>query len=304
MSSLVTAEQNNANTFSAPDHIQKMERSWLKKPVTYNATFKDADLVISLNQQFMIFSPYIKKYADENKINIQINKGTCGISAGANINKEVDIAGFCCPPGRTDRLPGLSFQTMGVHPISILVNKNNPINNLSMKQVREIFSGDLVRWSAVGGSDVPILPIARLHCKKRPGHWRLILDNPDMFSPSARIVPTIEDMFSLVGSNQNSIGHEVMWLSSQHQSVKAVTVDGLNPKNLELLATHKYKIYRTLNFSYWTNPQDANPHAIKLINYIRMQVELDAEKIGTIPTVTLKKHGWIFKDGELIGTPN
>jgi len=300
----IKADQLTGPAFSNPDLRQSMPPGWQTKPISHDPSLGKVDLVITLNQQFMNFAPYIEEYAAKNKLKIQINKGTCGISAGATINKKVDIAGFCCPPGKSDRLPGLIFHTIGIHPISILVHKNNPINDLSMEQIRNIFKGDIVRWSEVGGPNSPILPVARLHCKKRPGHWRLILDNADLFSPSTRIVASIKDMLSIVSSKPGTLGYEVIWQNKNYKNLKTITVDGLNPKNLGLLKKNQYKLFRVLYLSTWKDNKDAHPHALKLVNYIRKQVEKDAKDIGMVPVSELREYGWQFKNDEVIGLPN
>lgn len=285
--------------FSNPDIGQEMDDAWKSKAVERG----DADLVINLNQQFMQFAPIIEEYAATNNLKIVIGKGTCGISAGAINKKTADIVGFCCPPGKIDRLPGIRFHTIGIHPLSILTHVDNPVTDLTIDQVRDIFQGNIIRWSEVGGPDLPILPVARLHCKNRPGHWRLLLDQEDLFSPEARTVGAIEDMFSLVGANKNAIGFEVMWLLSRTAKVKDIKINGMEPENLDHLIRGEYPLYRSLYLTTWEGDSAASRQAEALIVYLNTAIEKNWRNIGMVPAALLRENGWQFKDDELIGEP-
>ncbi len=228
--------------FSDPDIVQDMPSEWVNQSIKHDPSVGDADLVISLNQQFFHFiEPIINDYGRKHNLKIVTNKGTCGITAGMLTRKEGDIGGLCCPPAKTDRLPGIRYHTIGIHPVSILVNPGNPVSELTLEQVRKVFSGDITRWSELGWSDKPVYPIGRLHCKKRPGHWRLILDSEELFSPELRTVAAIEDMFSLVSSYDNAIGYEVMWMSQNRSAkVKPLKIDGNSPHELKHLMSGSY----------------------------------------------------------------
>jgi len=291
--------------FSDPVVKQDMDANWQKKTIIYETPDKDADLVITLNQNFYEFIlPYVKKYADEYGLNIVVKRGTCGLSSGMLSQKTVDIGAFCCPPNKTDRLPGLQYHTVGIHPIAILVNPDNPIENITLRQLREIFKGDIISWNDLGWDSGKIFPIARLHCKKRPGHWRLILNNEDYFSVRTKIVGSISDVFSLVATMPTAIGYEVLWLSTrQAGNVKVLKVDGHNPDDFDKILTGAYPFYRALYLSTWEPDHVKNPHSQKLVNYIINMVEQHGEKQGIISVRRLKIAGWKFSGNELIGGP-
>jgi len=292
--------------FSDPDLTQEMEREWVEKTITYNKENSGADLVVTLNQQFFQFIvPYIEQYGRDNKLNIKLTKGTCGISAGMLSKKQGDIGAFCCPPAKTDRLPGLKFHTIGIHPISILVHPINPIDNLPFSTIRQIFQGEITRWSELKGEDSLIQAITRLHCKKRPGHWRLLLDKEDLFSPESRSVGSIEDMFSLVAQNPSAIGYEVMWLAHRNSGkVKSINIDNMNPMDLDHLIAGRYPLYRVLDLTTWEDQPLQKPHARDLVDFIIDQIELKGTPQGIIPVSQLKEAGWKFRDSELIGEPS
>lgn len=295
--------QLGGKPFDDPDVVQEMSKEWQAGSIEYQPGTGPADLVVSINQQFEPFmGPLIEQYAREQGVKVVVQIGTCGITAGALTKKNVDMAGFCCPPAKSDRFPGLRFHTIGIHPIAILVHPDNPINDLSFAQIRKIFMGEFTLWSELGWQDMPIQTIGRLHCKKRPGHWRLLLDNEDLFSPSLREVGAINDMLSLVATVPGSIGYEVLMTSSPWQ-VKSLKINGHAPGELENLLDGTYPLYRVMSMTTWEAPHLKNPLADKLIAYLIAKAETMGREYNVVPVSSLKKAGWKFKDNELVGLP-
>ncbi len=291
--------------FSDPDVTQDMDANWQEKSIKYDVPDKDADLVVSLNQQFYEFMlPYVNEYADERGLNIVVKRGTCGLSAGMLSKKKGDIGAFCCPPGKSDRLPGLQFHTVGIHSIAILVNPINPIDNILLRQLREVFKGNIVDWAELGWDNGRIHSITRLHCKKRPGHWRLILDNEDMFGTGVREVGAIEDMFTLVAAQPTAIGYEVLWLTNRQEGkVKALKINNHGPDDLEKLLSGQYPFYRSLILTTWEPAHLKKTISQNLVDYIIKQVDLHGEPQGIVSARRLRSYGWKFSGNELVGTP-
>lgn len=291
--------------FSDPGTYQTMDEQWQESDVVHGTEHEKYDMVVNLNQQFYEFMvPHIRSFEREKGLEIAVLRGTCGTTAGMLQKKETDVGAFCCPPGKTDRLPGLRFHLVGIHPISILTHPDNPVENLALQEVREIFQGETVRWSEVGWKDLPIQVVARLHCKKRPGHWKLLLREPDLFGPEVREVGAIEDMFSLVASTPTAIGYEVMWMSAgQNGKVKTLSIDGRNPAELQHLIDGRYPFYRALYLTTWEKDGIAHPLSDELVEYVIAMVERIGEKEGIIPLSRLKESGWVFREAELVGEP-
>jgi len=301
----MAAENIRGPAFGDPSKVQEMEKGWEEKPVSPSGVHADADIVVSLNQQFYEFMVgYIEDYGRETGLNIKVLRGTCGTSAGMLEKKEAHVGAYCCPPGKTDRLPGLSFHTIGVHPISILVHPDNPVDDLSLEQVRKVFQGQTTRWAELGWNELPVQVVARLHCKKRPGHWRLMLDNAELFAPQATEVGAIEDMFSLVSTTPSAIGYEVMWMSSMlGDKVKTLRIDGRHPGDLEHLLNGEYPFYRVLSLATWEKGDPTIARSKKLTQYVIRKVEEHGTAEGIIPVSRLREAGWSFHGDEVTGEP-
>lgn len=289
-----------------------MPEGWKEQPVRYEPEIGPADIVVTLDQHlYPLFADYIRKYAARQRIKVRVDEGTCGITAGKLARKTADIGGYCCPPGEADRLPGLRFHTVGIMPVAVVVHKDNPVEDMDIRQARELFNGKFYRWSEIKdlggrrGLNIRIEAIGRLHCKLRPGHWRLLLDNEDLFSPNLTEVGTIPDMISLVARMPGAIGYEVPMMIKRYAKqgkVKILRLNGVAPE-APALSAGRYPLYRTLNLTTWEGKAVENEKAEELVRQLLKEAERLEGMDGFVPSASLKKEGWKFKGDELIGEP-
>jgi ABC-type phosphate transport system substrate-binding protein len=193
------------------------------------------------------------------------------------------------------------------------VHPDNPISNLSLDEAREVFAGNITRWSELKteagkpGPAYSIQPIGRLHCKNRPGHWRLLLDNEDLFSPRLIEVGTIEDVFRQVEGNPYSIGgFESLYMAGEvypaGKHLKTVKINGYAPTPGNLLSGN-YPLYFVFNITTWKKTGSQKAMDADLIAYLQQKIsEVDA-KFGMVPSDKLRQAGWQFSGDELVGAP-
>lgn len=299
--------------FSNPSKIQPMPPGWEQQPVKYEQSAGNADIVLTLDQQMNSpLIPIVRKYAKEHNLKIIIINGTCGISGGMLSRKVIDIGGYCCAPGETDRLPGLKFHTLGIAPLALIVHPDNPIDNITIEQGQQLFQGEIYRWSELKtsngkkGANLLVQPVVRLHCKIRPGSWRLLLKNEDLFSPSFLEVGAIPDMISQVSENKEAIGYEVIWETTHFKhkgKVKTLRINGYDPENLSHLLAGHYPLYRVYSLTTWEGKGVLNTRAKKLVDYLIQQMEHLDSRYAVIPASRLRQAGWKFKGNELVGKP-
>ena len=299
--------------FTNPASVVPMPSQWLRQPVRHPAKAQGAHLLLTLDRQiYAILLPAIQQYAQKSGLKILVSEGTCGTSANLLIRKQVDMAGYCCPPGESDRLPGLQFHTLGIAAIAIIVHPENPLQNVTFTQVRDIFRGRYFRWSELekppsqGKTRRPIQTIGRLHCKLRPGHWRKMWDNPDLFSPRMGEVGTIEDMVHVVASNANAIGYETLLNVIRFQGTarpKPLAIDGYLPQDTQALLTLRYPLYRVFSLAIWQGTSVENIYAIKLVDYLTQVVASLDNSLGLVSAARLRQAGWLFQGTELVGEP-
>lgn len=301
--------------FSLPDQEIEMPEGWRQQPIRYDhwATRERADLAISLDQQiYQMFLPEVVGYAARNNIRIAVQEGTCGISSGGIIRKQVDLAVFCCAPGATDRLPGLRFHTMGIAAKAFFDHPSNPVTDIALVDLRKIYEGDYFYWADLPESyqvrrKLPVWPIqvvGRLHCKLRPGHWRLLLNHPDQYSARMNEVGAIQDMITQVMALPGAIGYETLYHVEKYgkpDTPRILTIDGYDPRNVDEVATLRYPLYRVFNITTWDGA--VNPNVAKFLEFIQELIEKQGERFGLVPVSRLRQAGWRFVGDEVVGEP-
>ena len=175
-----------------------------------------------------------------------------------------DTFGFvCCALSDKEvKKQNIKVYPLALEPVMILLNKTNPIKNLSKQQVRDIFKGKIKNWKEVGGKDQAIVVVTRLHCKKRPGHWKRILPDAKQFRAERINVKSADEMSQRVSDFTGAIGHiGSTWIFESGNKTKPISVDGKEPTAANL-KNQSYPFYRKL--SAVTN-QTPSPDVIKII---------------------------------------
>ena len=306
-------EQIRNKAFTNPAERLSMPPEWIERPIQYSDEAKGADLTIVLDQDIHhTFVPIIHRFATANKLKVFVKESTCGIAAAMLAKKNTDMGGFCCPPGKEDRLPGIQVHTIGIVAKAILVHPENPVEDITTEQARKIFQGKISRWSELEtpqgqkGPALTIQPMGRFHCKTRPGHWYQLLPDEKMFSPLLHEVGAIPDMISLVSSTKNAIGWEVLSMADHYKnlgSVKPLKINGHPPTDKEAIANREYPFYRTYNVTTWAGDKVKNDNAKKLVDYLIKESAGIDSRFGFVPSNKLRKAGWRFLGDELIGEP-
>ncbi|MBF0161111.1 MAG: hypothetical protein HQL88_02380 [Magnetococcales bacterium] len=299
--------------FSDPRKQASMPEEWQKRPIEYDASAKQekADITITLDQQiFLMLGKQIAEYGKKKGIRIVNQEGTCGISDGFMSKKSADLAGFCCAPDTAARLPGLKFYTLGIASKVFLVHPDNPVQTITVEQLRKIYQGEYARWSEVTGleaaADMPLHVVGRLHCKARPGHWRLLLDNENMYSPRMKSVANIPDVVTEVMANPGAIGYETLTNIAHYTTDKApklLRLEGADPHDLAAIATLRYPLYRTFELAIWEDKALRNPHVDELVAFMLKEVEALGPQHGFVPVSQLRQNGWLFYGDEVVGEP-
>ncbi len=97
--------------------------------------------------------------AFEKKTNIHINIQGGGATKGIRhvVSGEADLGGSCRYHLPEDpREAGAGFEPVAWDALVIITHKDNPVGNLSLDQVKDIYTGKITNWQEVGGPDAKI----------------------------------------------------------------------------------------------------------------------------------------------------
>lgn len=245
-------------------------------PFSIHAAEEDERIITGAGAHFAwtIFDalkPDLEQRVDRNIVlygkNSMLGQGcNAGIKTAHKNAPGHETFGFICCPLTPEESKELIVYPLALEPIVIMVNSQNPVANLSVQQVQAIFSGEIRNWQQVGGKNQPIVVITRLHCKKRPGHWKRILPTRSDFREQRLNVSSSNEMVKRISDFTGAIGHTgTTWLREPQQAVKQLTINHFGPtaQNLQL---KKYPYYRTL--SAVTNKRPS-PDIVKIIEEVQ-----------------------------------
>ena len=191
-----------------------------------------------------------------------------GVQNASKSTPENERFGFvCCPLSKEETAKKkIKEFPIATEPVLIIVNKENKVQDLTIEQVRGIFSGKITNWKEVGGEDQAIVVITRLHCKGRPGHWKTILPSASDFTEKRINVKAATDVEKKVASISSAIGHIGSTLAFEYMDqLRVISVDGVQASG-KTLKNKTYPFYRQLSVVTNLNPSE---DILKMINYVR-----------------------------------
>ena len=169
-----------------------------------------------------------------------------GSGSGAGLTRAPDRTSPIgqAAPDRPDDETGVTQITVAKDGIAIIVNPNNPVADLSIEQIAQIFTGEITNWSELGGEDGQIVPIGREAGSGTRDGFESITGTEDTCVYQNELTSTGE-VIANVASNPNAIGYAS--LSAVDETVKALTVGGVAPTE-ETVLDGTYAIQRNFNF--------------------------------------------------------
>ncbi len=139
-----------------------------------------------------------------------------------------------------EKAEGLQETVLAYDGIAIVVNPENPINDLSLEDVAKIYKGEITNWKELGGNDAEIVVIGREAGSGTRDGFESITGTEDDCQYRQELTST-GDVISTVSSNPAAIGYAS--LASVKESVKAISVDGVTPSE-ETVKDGSYKVQR------------------------------------------------------------
>ena len=139
-----------------------------------------------------------------------------------------------------EKANGLEGTVLAYDGIAIIVNPENPVNDLDLKTIAKIYTGEIKNWKEIGGKDAEIVLIGREAGSGTRDGFESITDTEDKCAYRQELTST-GDVITTVASNPNAIGYAS--LASVKDTVKALTVDGVVPSE-ETIKNGSYVVQR------------------------------------------------------------
>ena len=137
----------------------------------------------------------------------------------------------------------LKMYQWAIDGVGLVVNPKNPVQSITKKQLKEIFSGRIDNWAALGGTDHAITVYTRDEASgTRAVFWNIALDKNDI-STKALFVPSNGAMKTAVANDPYATGY--VSVGHMDERVAPVALDGARP-TLEDVKNGQYQIARGL----------------------------------------------------------
>jgi phosphate transport system substrate-binding protein len=137
--------------------------------------------------------------------------------------------------------------------IAVIVHRTNPLNNLSMDQIRKIYAGKVTRWNELQGPDRAITVVTREEGSgTRETFQKLVMGKDEEISLGALVQDSNGAIRQVVADDPNAVGFISLGLVNDR--VKALKIDGIEP-TLENILAHRYRIIRPFLFVFKSPPQ-------------------------------------------------
>ena len=164
-----------------------------------------------------------------------------GITGAAD--KTLDI-GLSSRALKDDEKADVEGTTIALDGIAIIVNNASKVENLTVDQLKQMFTGEITNWSEVGGDDGEIVLIGREAGSGTRDGFESIVDVKDSCKYAQELTAT-GAVISAVEANPLAIGYAS--LSAVGDTVKMVTVGGVECSE-ETVKDGSYKIQRPFVF--------------------------------------------------------
>ena len=139
-----------------------------------------------------------------------------------------------------EKASGLKETILAYDGIAIIVNPANPVEDLTLEQIADIYTGKITNWSELGGSDSEIVLIGREAGSGTRSGFEEIVEVKDLCQYRQELSST-GDVIATVAQNPGAIGYAS--LASVKETVKAVKVGGVTPSE-ETVKDGTYAIQR------------------------------------------------------------
>lgn len=212
-------------------------------------TVKGSDTMVILAQKWAEL--YMKKNPS---VSVQVTGGGSGTGITALINGTTDVANASRPmkQAEIEKLKA-RYNTLGVQipcardGVTIYLNEANKVDELTIKQLSDIYQGKIKNWKELGGNDAEIRLYGRENSSGTYVYFRDEVVKAD-YAASVQTLPGTAAVVNAVKKDVNGIGYGGAAYASGVKYIK-VKKDANSPgiiPNAETIAKGEYPVTRYL----------------------------------------------------------
>lgn len=195
------------------------------------------------------------------EVTIAVTGGGSGTGIAALLNGTVEIANASRAMKEDEmaaaRAKGIEpvERVVAVDALAVIVHPENPIDELTIDQLSDLFTGRVRNWRELGGDDRPVVLVSR---ETNSGTHVYFLEEvvrrgdkerKDVFAPQTLLMPSSAGITSEVSRNPNAIGYDGLGYVTPHEKVLAVARrdgEAFVAPSVESAMSNRYPLSRPL----------------------------------------------------------
>ena len=191
----------------------------------------------------------------ESAIDIQGGGSSAGITAAQSGTASIGMSSR----ELTEKEQSLWSCEIAKDGLAIIVHPRNPVNNLTLEQVCDIYAAKITNWSQLGGTKTNIHIITREEGSGTRSAFEGLVMGKEEINPKAIVQDSNGAVRQLVSGDINSIGFISLGLVDQ--TLKALSLNGVEPTR-ENVINDSYSLYRPFLFVANSEPTGLVRHFI------------------------------------------
>jgi len=232
------------------------------------------------------FQPFCEKLADiytkshpDVRINIQGGGSIVGIQAMLSNAAEIAMVDLVTLPKEvtTEEFKIFHIASDG---IAVIVHPSNPIENLTLEEVKKIYTGEITNWKEVGGANKEIVVVSREKGSGTGKSFEDIVLQCANLRKDCIFQDSNGTVRETVKNTPQAIGYIFMGLLNN--DVKPVRINNIFP-NVENVKSGKYFIQNKVYFVLRKNNYENNPLIREFIEYVLNDGQKVLESEGLVP---------------------
>jgi len=219
------------------------------------------------------------KYQEENDVKIEVNQ--IGSSAGITnaINGVSQIGMSSRDLKQEEKDSNLQELIIAYDGIVVVAHPSNPVKDLTMEQVKQIFTGEVTNWKEVGGEDMEIVVVSREDGSgSRDAFQEIVGYESGQLIKNAIVASGNGNIKTTVAMNKHAIG----FISFEYidESISPMAINGVAAKAENVLAG-TYELSRPFLFVHKEDVPEAAKQFMEFI--LTPEGQKVVESAGAIP---------------------
>ncbi|MBU6198806.1 MAG: substrate-binding domain-containing protein [Xanthomonadaceae bacterium] len=213
-----------------------------------------------------VYEALVKAFekAGDGRVTVQPFSTISGLDAVHAGTADIAASARAAMPGRAEE-QGTHFHPVAWDALVPIVSPSNPISNITLKQLHDVYLGRITNWKDLGGNDAPINldgvagPLDGVEYSTR----LLLFHYGDQNVSVSRMYVNTEKLEEDIALNANGLGMSTLSGVARNPKVKMLSVEGVHASTASI-ADGTYPLYSAIYLA----SRDDDPHQDEVAKFV------------------------------------